>query len=445
MFSLPPASHWRLLALACLLPVALLLSGCDDESLMTPTPDGGERFARYVALGNSITAGFQSDGINATLQQQSYANLLAGQMGTRFEIPALNDPGCPPPLVQVFPAPQRAADVDCALRESPPPTEINNVAVPGAEVIDAFNNLDDDSNANPLTTFILGGRTQVEVATEIDPTFATVWLGNNDVLLAAVRGNTGLITDTDAFTQRYGQVLDDLEAGSSLEGGVLIGVSDPTIVPALSAGAAYYNVFETQDLDAATPALPSNFSVDSSCIDPTGRGATHLSFTFGATLIQIAAGLAAQTPDGMTSPTVTLACDEDRSLEDLVALTFGGDPGNIPPPIAAVIAETGNPSLLVPSEIVTVRQATAAYNAFIEAQANEHGYVYVDPNELFEANESLIPAFPDLLNNPDQPFGPLFSLDGVHPSAAAHVAVTNALVEAINGAYDANLQPVPTN
>jgi lysophospholipase L1-like esterase len=129
----------------------------------------------------------------------------------------------------------------------------------------------------------------------------------------------------------------------------------------------------------------------------------------------------------------------------MVALTFGGDPANIPPDIDAVIAGAGNPSLLVPSEIVAVRQATGAYNAFIETQANERGYAYVDPNELFEANESLIPAFPDLLNNPDQPFGPLFSLDGVHPSAAAHVAVTNALVEAINGAYDTSLQPVPTN
>ncbi len=43
---------------------------------------------------------------------------------------------------------------------------------------------------SPLTTFILGGRTQVQKAVEVDPTFATVWIGNNDVLGFALAGTT---------------------------------------------------------------------------------------------------------------------------------------------------------------------------------------------------------------------------------------------------------------
>ena len=45
-------------------------------------------FPRYVAMGNSITAGFQSAGINDSIQQQSYAVLFA-QAGGR----ALRHPG----------------------------------------------------------------------------------------------------------------------------------------------------------------------------------------------------------------------------------------------------------------------------------------------------------------------------------------------------------------
>jgi len=57
--------------------------------------------ASYVALGNSITAGYQSGGINDSTQRQSYALLLARQMGTRYAYPALTMPGCAPPINNV--------------------------------------------------------------------------------------------------------------------------------------------------------------------------------------------------------------------------------------------------------------------------------------------------------------------------------------------------------
>jgi lysophospholipase L1-like esterase len=42
------------------------------------------------------------------------------------------------------------------------------------------------------------------------------------------------------------------------------------------------------------------------------------------------------------------------------------------------------------------------------------------------------------------PFGTCISFDGVHPSAAGHVLIANALIQAINSKYpDAALTPVP--
>jgi hypothetical protein len=90
--------------LAASLALALsILAGChSDDSLnpppAPPVPSGGAMFQRYVSMGNSITAGFQSAGINDSTQSRSYAVLLAKAMGTTFVYPSLNMPGCPPPF-----------------------------------------------------------------------------------------------------------------------------------------------------------------------------------------------------------------------------------------------------------------------------------------------------------------------------------------------------------
>ena len=444
------SSVWRALSLACLLPLAVLLSSCDDESLMAPEPSGGEIFARYASIGNSITAGFQSGGINLQSQQEAYPVLLSQQMGTSFNLPALNAPGCPPPLVQVFPEPSRGTlpdgtpltEATCGLRSSPTPTVLNNVAVPGAEVIDATTNLDPASNANALTTFILGGRTQAQAAGDVDPTFVSAWIGNNDVLDAALQGDTDAITALDAFQTRYTAMLDALGTNDDLQGGVLIGVTNVTLIPALSPGAAY---FQAVPAGQQAGALPPNLDVDNSCADPNANGAVHVPFTYGATLLEVASTLFAQDP--ANAPTITLDCSADFTLEETVGAAFGGV-SNIPPPVADAIADNADQELLTVTEIGQLVTTVQAYNAFIQGEAADRGYAFVDPNPLFTANENLIPSFPELVDNPqtpwgtDEPFGPLFSLDGVHPNGTAHQLVTNAVIDVVNDQYNTTLQPV---
>src|SRR5690348_3987133 len=68
---------------------ALFLGAChEDESLQPPAPPPvstvNALFDRPVWMGNSITSGFQSAGINDSTQKQSYAKLLAGAMGTPY-------------------------------------------------------------------------------------------------------------------------------------------------------------------------------------------------------------------------------------------------------------------------------------------------------------------------------------------------------------------------
>src|ERR1041384_1602312 len=115
-------------SLAPLAAAALLaLAPCSDESLNPTTATAGDRFARYVAIGNSITAGYQSAGINDSTQRQGYAALIANQMGTKFNLPLLNKPGCPPPYTNVFTQARLGGTTapPCALREAPFPEFIN--------------------------------------------------------------------------------------------------------------------------------------------------------------------------------------------------------------------------------------------------------------------------------------------------------------------------------
>ena len=42
------------------------------------------------------------------------------------------------------------------------------------------------------------------------------------------------------------------------------------------------------------------------------------------------------------------------------------------------------------------------------------------------------------------PFGKWFSLDGVHPTTAAHTLITNYLINAINAKYSTSLTTLPT-
>jgi len=61
------------LARAAAIGAVLVVAACEaDHDVFGPNPPiGGELFRSYVAIGNSITAGFQSGGINDSTQLQA--------------------------------------------------------------------------------------------------------------------------------------------------------------------------------------------------------------------------------------------------------------------------------------------------------------------------------------------------------------------------------------
>ena len=118
------------------LPLARRAAAPTTASMRRPSID--PMFRRYVSLGNSITAGFQSAGINDSTQQRSYAVLLgAGDGHRRSTTPSAQRAGAvrrrSTNNVTAGPGGRRHRRPP-AISGSPSAGPINNVAVPGATV-----------------------------------------------------------------------------------------------------------------------------------------------------------------------------------------------------------------------------------------------------------------------------------------------------------------------
>jgi lysophospholipase L1-like esterase len=102
--------------------------------------------------------------------------------------------------------------------------------VPGATSIDALLRTSDAGGFHDL---ILRGRgTQIQQAVGSRPSFLTLWIGNNDVLGAAIRGRAidGVtLTPTATFRQAYGAIVSALTSTGAPV--VAANLPDPTAIP----------------------------------------------------------------------------------------------------------------------------------------------------------------------------------------------------------------------
>ena len=386
----------RRVSLAAGLGLALVAAACRQDELFSPPPPnytGGSMFLRYVSLGNSITAGFQSGGIDSVLQSVAYPVLVANAMGgSQFFIPTLVSPGCPPPYTNIFTG-ARVGGLPatfCAFRSGRIPPYLSNLGVPGAKAKDLLANLGAGTSANALTQLMLGGRTQLDALADARPTFVSVWIGNNDVLGAATDlvngGDSTKITAQAPFAADYTAVLDSIEALGAEA--ILIAVANVTAIPFLSRGSTYFA------LDAALP-----LSVAATCAPPRGDS-VFVPFPFGG-FLNATAG--------------TLTCTETQTIQ--------------------------------PREFVLLTQAVAGYNSFIASQATARGWAYLNPNptldslRLVAGQVAALPAFGAACSA--NPFGLAFSCDGVHPSTATHRLIARKVVQAINAQYSAAIPAIP--
>ncbi len=262
-----------------LLAVLIGFTACNDpedvimESEMVEMAEpvvltsGSADFSTYVALGNSLTAGFTDNALFKAGQENSFPNQLAAKFalagGGAFSQPLTNDniggllaggtqlPGFNPRLVFDGSGPVGLSEVigtvapttDVVLNN--PAGPFNNMGVPGAKsfhlLAPGYGNL---ANlplqlANPYFIRMTGSTPDasvLELAMAQSPTFFTLWIGNNDVLGYALSGGDGTnpITPSDGppgvgFDQTYGALITTLTTGGA--GGAVANIPYVTSIP----------------------------------------------------------------------------------------------------------------------------------------------------------------------------------------------------------------------
>jgi hypothetical protein len=426
-----------LLAVAALSTLALGACVGDGDELITDVgPTAGPLFDRYVSLGNSITAGFQSGGIVDSLQLRAYPVVLAARAGADFGVPLLARPGCPAPFTGVLTPP--TGTPPCALRSTTTlPPVVQNLAVPGVRINDLF--AIPQGQLAQLYTLITGGRPQAQAMIDRNPTFVSAWIGNNDALGAALSGVLGpLAAGADSNLTRlsvFQQGVNALAAAineSTAQGALIVGVVDPVVaVPLLQPGAYFFLA-----RDPATGRFQGK-PVNANCSPVTALGQPNpLARNFVSFQV-------------VSSALPEINCDP---------------------------AAQNGAFLLDQAEATVVRTRIAQYNAALQAIATANSWAYVDPNTLFaqlaaQTTNVTISGTPvalyqnvrkcQLLATAATPaqfqdavtrscpvtgataapgfFGSLFSLDGVHPSTSAHRVIAGNFAAAINTRYGTSL------
>jgi lysophospholipase L1-like esterase len=375
-----------------------ILTGALTLALLLPTgaafaqDTGTANFTRYVALGDSLTAGFASGSINRKFQQNSYPALIFRQATGRtsgFEQPLVSEPGLPGilrlnsllPTASIGATPGAGQPVNLNL-----PRPYDNLAVPGARLHDLLTKTQSTSATDP-TDLILRrlGFTQLQQGLSLQPTFVSLWIGNNDALAAATSGL------------------------------VIEGV---TLTPAAQFDTEYRQVAAAIASTGARMAIANIPNV------------TTIPFvtTLGRTVTIGGQTVTLNGPNGPLQP------------GDFVLLTAGAE-------ISQGRGLPGQPALsdgvvLSASEAATIQNRINSYNATISAVATERGAALVDSNAMLQRLATT--GIPVGGINYTSAFltGGVFSYDGVHPTAFGYAFIANQFIAAINARFDGDIPPV---
>lgn len=192
--------------------LALVFASCEPElenEINSETYHSGEAdFTTYVAVGNSLTAGYMDNTVFRTGQQYSFPNILAQQFalagGGAFTQPSfaedVNNLGG---IAGIFgtrmiinasaggPQPIAGTSTVTLTQQA---TAYNNMGVPGAKsfhlLAPNYGNIAFLPNANPyfVRHATTPDATVIGDAMSLNPTFFTNWIGANDILSYATNG-----------------------------------------------------------------------------------------------------------------------------------------------------------------------------------------------------------------------------------------------------------------
>lgn len=376
------------------------LSSCSSTSPTggAPPPVAPGDFSTTVFVGDSLTAGFQSESLLDTAEVHGWAPLVAKQAGFNIVQALIAPPGAPATLVLKSVSPLTIVQASgITIGRDNPSTQVTDLAVPGATLNDILNTVPvllPTTDDQIITQLVLGypglgvgqAYSQTTFATKANPTTIFVWAGNNDALNADLSGTPSSMTSLADFTAQYTSLISQLTSKTKAHL-VIANIPDVTLVPYLQPAAGVLAQY------AAATGYPTS----------TLSG-----------LLGVAPGDYV-TPDGLDEITAILGGKQTTPVSDA--------------------------GLLTAAEAATVQQRVTDYNTVIAAQAKAAGATVVDIHALFDnmaKNGLTVSGY----TGTNAFLGGFFSLDGIHPTNTGYAVVANAFIDAMNAGFNAKIPDV---
>ena len=414
----------------------LFLGACKPEIKNPAATHGSANFSRYIAVGNSLTAGYADGGLYLAGQQNSYPSIIAKQMqsvgGGTFTQPLFstaqaNGSG----YLQLTGFTTSGSPIttpvttNLAIRGILPVPgfgnvtlytkytgDINNYGVPGIKLLHItyapYGNLNGyyerllpgDASVSPNST------TYLDFSTAKPFTFFSNWLGNNDALGYATSGGAGdVLTDENTFSQLYQLLISRLTANGAK--GVVGTIPDVTSVP-------YFNTITVPALLAGVQkAAPAAKAIFINALVP---------------------GTTSYAPRAATAADLIVLTFPTSKLGQPVSTPYGMLPYGLTP-----YSPVDNQYVLDQAEVALTQEHVLSFNATIKSVAAANGLAVFDAytflnnvkaNGLVENGVSL---------NSSYISGGIFSLDGVHLTPRGYAIVANEFIKAINSKYNASI------
>ena len=486
------------LAVVSLLSVTSCKTDFETDMSKIQVTSGEADFSKYVALGNSLTSGYRDGTVYLDGQLESYPAMIAEQMqragGGAFTQPLIPDniggftnvPGFRGKLtLQVVNgalSPVYSTAVSALDRLT---GTYNNMGVPGAKsfhlVANGYGNMAGlaSGTANPYFVRFASSSTAsvLDDAKAQNPTFFSLWIGNNDVLSYATSGGVGTnqtgntnprtyssndITDPNVLAGSIKAVLEGMKSVGATKG-VIANIPNVTSIPFFTtvpynaapldeAHAATYNAELVGKLKPVLTALGQGDRLKTLVVGQNpllikDETLTDLSSQITAALTRNGVSAAEATFIG-----TTYGQARHTTSEDLVLLStkpvINTDVANVSDPFnkLGITYPLEDKHVLTKSEVAQVQTATNAYNTQIKALAEAYGLAFVDANaKMVELGKNSGIQYNGVNYSTTFVTGGSFSLDGVHLTGKGYAVIANEFIKAINAKYKSNLRQVNPN
>jgi hypothetical protein len=415
------------------------LASCKPRIEPTKPESANLDFSSYLAVGNSLTAGFADGSLYRSGQENSYPAIVAKQFALvsndlfqkEFKQPLLpGEAGYPGPKY-ILAMKKGYCDNNYSATVIPFPGALdsfgssdniaykgpyNNVGIPGIRCIDYLTS--GYAMFNPYASrFFTKPATDrpIDEAMRVLPTFFTLWLGSNDVLGYATGGGdeSGTpISSYDKFTISYDSVITIMTRYGAE--GVALNIPDITAIP-------YFTTIPYNGLTLT----------QAEANDLTDAYTNHGDFRFkeGSNIFVI--------QDNAEPLKYRLIKPDELLLLTIPkdSIKCAGWGSKKPIPASFVLTE---------AEIAKVRSAVTFFNGVIAQKCAEHNTPVVDMYSYLKTVQSGI-SYNGAGYNATFVTGGVFSLDGVHLTPRGYALVANQIINTINTKYGSSVPMTDVN